>query len=297
MSRMFWTQRKDIGPSGRDLHRMTYDNVRQRVVLFGGRAGPGESIVMNDTWEWDGEYWTQMNDLGPPPRSAHGLVFDSLRKKTVCFGGLARGADPRSAFGDTWEWDGQDWTQMADTGPVARSFHAMAYDSDRGRTVLFGGQIPGDFLNDTWDWDGTEWTQVADTGPSPRDACGATYDTARRRMSLFGGEIVNGGMVSESGDTWEFDGVAWTQAATTGPGPMGGTAMTYSGTFTVLFNPIDGSTWTWDGKHWTKRQHIGPGSRIGVGVTFDSRRKRAVLFGGIQSGVLRHDTWELFEVA
>ena len=80
---------------------------------------------------------------------------------------------------------------MADTGPSARSLHAMAYGSDRGRTVLFGGQITGAFLNDTWEWDGTEWTQVADTDPSPRDACGAIYDPSRRRMILLGGETLN----------------------------------------------------------------------------------------------------------
>ena len=103
MARMFWTQKQDIGPSGREVHRMTYDSNRQRVVLFGGRAGT--TVVFNDTWEWDGEYWTQMNDLGPPPRSAHTLVFDSIRQRTVCFGGLSNIPDPGSAFGDTWEWD------------------------------------------------------------------------------------------------------------------------------------------------------------------------------------------------
>jgi hypothetical protein len=108
MPRMFWTQKQDIGPSGREVHRMTYDSNRQRVVLFGGRAGT--SVVFNDTWEWDGEYWTQMNDLGPSPRSGHTLVYDSIRQRTVCFGGLSNISDPASAFGDTWEWDGQDWT-------------------------------------------------------------------------------------------------------------------------------------------------------------------------------------------
>jgi galactose oxidase-like protein len=189
MARMFWTQKQDIGPSEREVHRMAYDSNRQRVVLFGGRSGT--TVVFNDTWEWDGDYWTEMSDLGPPPRSAHGLVFDSLRQRTVCFGGLSNIADPRSAFGDTWEWDGQNWTQMADTGPPARAFHAMAYDADRGRTVLFGGQITDAFLNDTWEWDGAEWTQVADSGPSPRDACGATYDSSRHPMVLVGGEIAH----------------------------------------------------------------------------------------------------------
>jgi len=238
-----------------------------------------------------------MNDLGPSPRSAHTLAFDSTRNRTVCFGGLSNISDPSSAFGDTWEWDGQDWTQMADTGPAARAFHAMAYDSERARTVIFGGQVAGGFLNDTWEWDGTEWTQVADTGPSPRDACGATYDATRQRMVLFGGEVLNGGMVTQVGETWEFGNGAWTQVATTGPGPIVGAELAYNGTFTLLFNPGDGSTWTWDGKHWTERQNIGPGSRVGVAMAFDSQRQRAVLFGGGQGGVLRHDTWELSEVA
>ena len=46
-----------------------------------------------------------------------------------------------------------------------------------------------------------------------------------------------------------------------------------------------------------ERQNIGPGSRVGVAMAFDSQRQRAVLFGGGQGGVLRHDTWELSEVA
>jgi len=186
---------------------------------------------------------------------------------------------------------------MAATGPSARSFHALVYDSNRGRTVMFGGQITGAFLNDTWEWDGPEWTQVADTGPSPRDACGASYDRSRRRTILFGGETLNEGMVVQVGETWEFGGGAWTQAATTGPGPIAGAELAYNGTLALLFTLSDGSTWTWDGKHWTERQDIGPGQRVGVAMTFDSLRKRAVLFGGGQAGVLRQDTWELSEVA
>jgi hypothetical protein len=173
----------------------------------------------------------------------------------------------------------------------------MAFDSDRGRTVLFGGQITGGFLNDTSEWDGIEWTQVADAGPGPRDACGATYDALRQRMVLFGGEIVNAGVVSQVGETWEFGDGVWTEVATTGPRPIVGAEIAFNGSFALLFNPVDGSTWTWDGRHWTERQDIGPGSRAGVGMTFDSQRKRAVLFGGGQGAILRQDTWELFEMA
>jgi hypothetical protein len=115
-------------------------------------------------------------------------------------------------------------------------------------------------------------------------------------MVLFGGETINDGTVSQVDETWEFGSGAWAQVATTRPGPIEGAELAYNGTFTLLFKPSDSSTWTWDGKHWTQRQNIGPGSRVGVAMTFDSQRKRAVLFSGGPGGILRQDTWELLEV-
>jgi hypothetical protein len=41
--------------------------------------------------------------------------------------------------GDTWGWGGADWTQLQDMGLSARAFHGAAFDSDRGRVVVFGG--------------------------------------------------------------------------------------------------------------------------------------------------------------
>src|SRR5262249_26612048 len=99
--------------------------------------------------------WTQKQDIGPSPRSGHGLVF----------GGFGGGTQ---VFNDTWSWDGENWTQLADIGPSARSLHAMAYDSERDRTVLFGGHADSSEFGDTWEWDGDAWTQIEDTGPSAR---------------------------------------------------------------------------------------------------------------------------------
>jgi hypothetical protein len=56
------------------------------------------------------------------------MAYDSKRERTVLFGGSAGNVK----FNDTWEWDGDNWTQVADTGPSARGGHAMAYDSNRG---------------------------------------------------------------------------------------------------------------------------------------------------------------------
>lgn len=57
-----WTHVADTGPR-RIWHRITFDSVRQRVVLFGGHPGEGTQSL-NDTWEWDGALWTQVADTG-----------------------------------------------------------------------------------------------------------------------------------------------------------------------------------------------------------------------------------------
>jgi hypothetical protein len=74
------------------------------------------------------------------------MVFDGTR--VLLFGGEG-GSAP---FGDTWSWDGKHWRQIQDIGPGPRQFVAMAYDSDRSRSVLFGGNgQSGGFLGDTWE--------------------------------------------------------------------------------------------------------------------------------------------------
>lgn len=62
------------------------------------------------------------------------MAFDSLRGVTVMFGG-------GSFRSDTWEWDGSNWLGPLPSGPGGRIDHAMAYDDQRYRTVLFGGWI------------------------------------------------------------------------------------------------------------------------------------------------------------
>jgi hypothetical protein len=54
---------------------MCYDSKRGRVVMFGGDSIANGSL--GDTWEWDGEYWTQMDDIGPAPRAIG--KFDAKR--------------------------------------------------------------------------------------------------------------------------------------------------------------------------------------------------------------------------
>jgi hypothetical protein len=70
--------------------------------------------------------WVQKQDMGPSPRYAFSMAYDSDSKKVILFGG---GSLDGGLFNDTWEWDDQLWTQVADTGPSPRGLHKMVYDS------------------------------------------------------------------------------------------------------------------------------------------------------------------------
>ena len=88
---------------------------------------------------------------GPSLRSSAATVYDSARGVTVLYGGFR----PLGALGDTWEWNGEQWKLVSESGPGPRSWPGLAYDSKRKRTVLFGGEDEkGQFYSDTWTWDG-----------------------------------------------------------------------------------------------------------------------------------------------
>jgi hypothetical protein len=193
------------------------------------------------------------------------MTFDSKIKRVVLFGGMNQN---NQAFGDTWSWDGTEWTQEQDTGPSARANHKMAYDAVRDRTVLFGGSTIQSYQVDT----GSFWT-------------GHHYETHYSYYFL--------------NDTCEWDGSQWSRVADTGPAPRGRHGMGFDGTRVLLFggqgSAYFGDTWDWDGKHWTQLQDIGPGPRAPAGMVYDSDRGRSVLFGGVSQNAYLGDTWELYE--
>jgi hypothetical protein len=164
---------------------MAYDAARGRTVLFGGVDQNG--APQSDTWEWDGTVWTSVITNSPGARYGHALAFDAARQRTVLFGGYASTAMP--AMQDTWEYDGTTWVPRYDVGfPPGRNGHALTYDSDRRKVVLFGGYTGTANLDDTWEYDGTPWQQVQIAAkPHARHGHGLFYDTVMRQVVVFGG--------------------------------------------------------------------------------------------------------------
>ena len=192
---------------------------------------------------------------------------------------------------------------FSDKLPSPRNGCALAYDSTRGKVVLFGGSDQtSSFLQDTWEWDGRNWTEVTPAGqsPSPRQEHKMVYDSARGKVVLFGG-LESSGTYQ---DTWEWDGHSWTEMTPAGDNPSArfshamaydsarGKVVLFGGR--VNFTEPAGDTWEWNGCQWMEVTPAGdnPVPRNASALAYDSARSKMVLFGGYDSQSSLRDTWE-----
>jgi hypothetical protein len=289
-------------PSPRTLARMAYDTQNKVGVLFGGR-GPFDgatSLAHNtsETWLWSGATWVQQFPLHQPsPRGAHTMTYDSLHGRVYLFGGRKeaddRDGDP-TYLNDLWYWKDGDWTKVETaTGPSARHFSGLAFDRDRDRLVLFGGNgyaADGTTLEakfDTWEFDGTNWTQVATDTPKVAKPL-LVYDATAKQIIMMG--------VNETGLAnvmYRYDGAAHAWVQMTPPALptcvneghlfyqehngrllfMGGVCPTGTPNLEELFE--------WNGTTWTKiTTNNTIGRAVGQAVAFETLRQRIISFGG-----------------
>lgn len=205
-----WSILPDSLMPARDHHSMTYDEHRQKIVLFGGGVFPRSQGPWNtETWELDGHQWNLASSTGPEGRVTT-MVYDNKNKVVILFGGVgAPGPDKKQPnFRDTWSWDGKMWQKLSDHGPAERSRHAMVYHKKLGKVILYGGEKNNvEQLGDMWQWDGKAWTEIIMKQPNPgkRRVHALAYDEIRDVMVLFGG-MHNDELMS---DTWEWDGKIW----------------------------------------------------------------------------------------
>jgi hypothetical protein len=287
-----------VRPSPRAGHVLAFQDHTGRTVLFGG------GLVMDETWQWDGQNWNFIPlATRPAPQVNAAMAYDSDRRRTVFFGGNAAGY-----ANDTWEWDGTIWLQRSpQSRPRGRANHSMVYDRFRRRTVLYGGLDDlGNFLDDTWTWDGTDWTLVAAGSPPGRYWHAMAFDEARDVTVLFGG----GSSQMLFNDTWEWNGSAW-RNATVLPAPRArvGHAMAYHAVRqrVVLFaghamfgGGVLNETLEWDGasQNWVPIFPLAtPGPKWQHRMVYDRWRSRMVVFGGFNNfGPLTDETWSFSEV-
>jgi hypothetical protein len=239
---------------------------------------------------------------GPPRRAHHALAYDEVSEKVV----LTAGSTPHDGgsrfefFNDYWEFDGVRWIARPSSGDQVSGI-GLAFDSKRRQLVSFGG-YRGSSIGDVRVRDGDAWRSL-DKHPEVAAAePGFVYDISRGRFIAFGGSAGRG---AAHGDTWEFDGTTWTKRSVAGPPSRQAHVMVYDSgrNRTVVFGGMGaaaaganrptmlGDTWEFDGQRWAELSGPGPGPRISAGATYDTKRGRLIVFGGMDSAGFKGDTW------
>ncbi|MGH2771938.1 MAG: Kelch repeat-containing protein [Actinomycetota bacterium] len=196
-----WTKLAETGPVPRVDSAMASDP-QGRVVLYGGSEGSGQ------TWAFDGNSWTQLFPEHSPTASGkvilrHGMIFDPARNNTVLYGGSVVGTNPGvndNERGETWTWNGADWSQPPGTGTFGSSASnrhttRLAWDSEKNLVVLAGGWSGGESFITVYSWDGTSWTGYGHSpsaggpneAPRERTLHSLAFDPVTNHTLLFGG--------------------------------------------------------------------------------------------------------------
>ena len=194
-------------------------------VLFGGL----DSTSLVDTWTWENanNKWASVATAHhPTARSDFAMTYDPVHSVIVLFGGgLWSGTSLNAEYGDTWTFNGTDWTQASTTGPHARVNPHSAFDARTNRVVLYGGSDPigtGAYYQDTWSWNGSAWSAMPTSVSAPkRDSGVMAYLPPAGKTVLFGGFGSTGANLA---DTW----VLTMSAVTTAPLPSTKTSATKS---------------------------------------------------------------------
>lgn len=231
------------------------------------------------------------------------MVYDLDLRVMVLFGGDESGGSG-TGLDDTWLLDAGVWTQLQTTSvPPPRFGHAMAYDRDRKKVIMFGGQQGGTHRRgyaDTHALYGGNWQRQNSMGggPSARYDLAMAWDPGLRAVILFGGWDPNTNQALN--DTWWWDDAqgVWVQLmpATTVPPRMGHRMVTDESTGSILMfggrtDPYATTefdeTWRWQNGDWQLLTPVSaPPVQSNHAMAYDSNRGTVVLFGA------GRETWE-----
>lgn len=226
-----------------------YDDNNEVIILFGGSDDTDAALA--ETWAFDAsnDTWTQLAPTNSPPvRTYSQMVYTGTGTNTEIY--LFGGNDGTTHYNDVWRYDGSNWAQVSTSGtpPVARTHHAIAYDSNNDTILLFGGRdATGALLADTWQLDlSTDtWSQILASGPSARMAHAMAFDPTTDTYVLVGG--ANNGGDTILNDTWHFSSSNWTVVSPAQAAPNSAYhLLVYDSTNDSIILFTNGETWTYE---------------------------------------------------
>lgn len=338
-------------PPGRRHPGLVFDGARGEAVLFGGEPlgepdgpsacnslswmAPGEDPLLppEGTWTFNGDVWVQHQPpSSPPARYGHVMVYDAARQRVVINGGTdcrcyaGPNGYSRGVFSDTWEWDGQTWTNATRAPspgwtrkiPEPATQHAMTTDPVTAEPLMEGGGLDGLYRWRAGAWEHSPNSTSGAVGgvvASPTPPAAAPNPHAEQ-VVRYGGFV--GGSITPP-TTEVFTGAGWSLGCETDPclngkdagqrgfhaaasdgdtlvmfgggGPFGGQGGT-------LFSNTNNHTYLWEpGQGWTQVCTGGctrPSARARHAMAY-AGANTAILFGGGVSALgVVGETW-LFE--
>jgi hypothetical protein len=289
--------------------------IPEGLMLFAG--WPADAAEPPSSWTWTTQW--QRSRSSPTRRRGAAAAFDEARGRVVLFGGN----DQTGVLGDTWEFDGHDWSramttphatvenpertaaQDAAARPHLPKLHgeAISYDSEHDRLIVVGGRTTKGPLEGTWIWDREGWRRLRDASSTPphRATHAMGYNPDTRQVFLFGGMTRKPATLLC--DTWIFQHGAWRKAGA--PVCLNGrsrhASLVYDSTRRTMLlvsgpaiagdsEPRATEIWRWMGERWVLVDRSGPRREEFGSVAFDAERSLLVvpvLYAGPDQG-----TWE-----
>jgi hypothetical protein len=176
------------------------DAVSSTVIDAAVASNP---TTFNDTWEWNGAAWSQLDQSNPPPaRTDATLSWDPSLNETILFGGSATpiaggGATP---LGDTWAWNGQDWSQLSPASAPAARYDALSTAAvGLSDDIVAGGVGNNGVADDIWTFNGSTWTSLTTDGTlAARSGAAAAWDDSAGQLVVFGGAGASGNTLADT---------------------------------------------------------------------------------------------------
>jgi len=212
-----WHELRPASASGAPLPALlpsaAWDPATHQLVLVcvcrTGDVNDGHPYAA-ETWTWNQDelLWQQQRPAHHPRlRTSVALAYHRASGAVVL---VDSGADPGSGAGDTWAWDGTDWTELA--GPQPRydplSAHLL---EDPATGVLVLTAQPGH----TWTWNGALWM---DELPAAMPAVHTALVSDGTSLTLLGGPTIAAGL----SERWTWLHGTWhiTTRVTRSDGPL-----------------------------------------------------------------------------
>lgn len=205
-----------VTPPARKDHAMGYDGMRNRILIFGGRAS-NEVDVFNDTWAYDvtNKIWTKINTTAAAPERRFSTVYGVSNGYFY----VSTGQEAENLYDDIWRFNlsTNTWKKLNPTGKKPGQIYGAGggfYTKTSTKFYLTHGFSASVRYANTlvYDTELNHWTEIFPDKSSysyghPNSRCLHSGTMVAEDLLLMYGGCLSGGMTGgacPAFDSWMF---------------------------------------------------------------------------------------------